>query len=249
MDIKTSLFSVSGISCGKCVEHIEGALKSVDQLTSVHVYRKPDRVEISSTQNFNLDEFQVIFKELGLNKYTFSEFIENSPSEEVKSSMSVVSRLFPLFLIISYLLVAILTIAFVQSDWRLESIMFHYMAGFFLIFSFFKFLNLNGFVDAFQTYDPIAKCWKPYGYFYASLELVWGLSYLIFPLSIFLNLSVLLILGISSLGVWRAVRSQKEIQCACLGTLFNLPMTHVTMVENISMLSMAGLAVYNSLFH
>ncbi len=165
----------------------------------------------------------------------------------MKTAIFSISRLFPLFLIISYLLMTTIIIAFVTSNFSPMNLMSHYMAGFFLTFSFFKFLNLKGFSKAFQTYDLIAKQWNPYGYIYAFLELTWGILYLVSPHSMLLNICVLFILSLSSIGVWKALRSQKEIQCACLGTLFNLPMTHVTMVENISMISMAGFFVYQGL--
>ena len=116
-----------------------------------------------------------------------------------------------------------------------------YMGGFFLIFSFFKFINLEGFAEAFRSYDPIAKRWRPYGYLYASLELIFGIGYLISPRSFLLNLTVLTVLAISSWGVVRAVRNKSTIRCACLGTIFALPMTWVTIVENASMLGMAAL--------
>ena len=35
----------------------------------------------------------------------------------------------------------------------------HFMGGFFLVFSFFKLLNLSGFADAYRTYDVLAKVW------------------------------------------------------------------------------------------
>ena len=118
------------------------------------------------------------------------------------------------------------------------------MGAFFLIFSFFKFLNLQGFVTAFQSYDPIAARWPTYGYLYATLELVFGISYLFAPQARLLNFAVLLVLGISSWGVLRTVTSGRTVQCACLGTIFNLPMTWVTLVENALMLVMAAMLLF-----
>ena len=49
-----------------------------------------------------------------------------------------------------------------------------FMAGFFLVFSFFKFLNLKGFVKVYQTYDLIAKKIPFYGYHYKGAALLPG---------------------------------------------------------------------------
>ena len=146
-------------------------------------------------------------------------------------------------LTLSYILITVLFIESAKSQWLLESVMSHYMAGFFIVFSFFKFLNLKGFADAFQTYDPIAKRFHGYGYVYAIFELMVGLAYLQVPNSILLNSSVLLVLTISSIGVFGALKAKQRIQCACLGTIFNLPMTKITLVENAMMMSMAILSI------
>ena len=47
------------------------------------------------------------------------------------------------------------------------------------------------------------------------------------------------ILGSTTLGVVQQLRKKSSIQCACLGTVLNLPMTEATLVENTIMLGMA----------
>src|ERR1700722_18931896 len=93
-----------------------------------------------------------------------------------------------------------------------------FMAGFFLLFSFFKFLNLQGFAKAYQTYDLIAKKFPFWGYLYPGIELVLGIGYLLQVCPLTINLISLIIMGISSLGVLIALTKKKSIQCACLGT-------------------------------
>ena len=41
------------------------------------------------------------------------------------------------------------------------------------------------------------------------------------------------------IGVSKSVIQKSKIQCACLGTVFNLPMSYITIIENGIMLSMA----------
>ena len=52
-----------------------------------------------------------------------------------------------------------------------------FMAGFFLVFSFFKFLNLDGFADSYAMYDVVALKFKAWGYIYALIELSLGIAY------------------------------------------------------------------------
>jgi hypothetical protein len=42
------------------------------------------------------------------------------------------------------------------------------------------------------------------------------------------------------IGVIKAVTSKQTIRCACLGTIFNLPMSTVTIIEDALMLAMAA---------
>ena len=41
-------------------------------------------------------------------------------------------------------------------------------------------------------------------------------------------------------GVVKVLLSKQQIQCACLGSVLNLPMTEATLIENVVMIGMAG---------
>ena len=56
--------------------------------------------------------------------------------------------------------------------------MSRFMAGFFLVFSFFKLLNLRAFADAYAGYDVVAARWRVWGYDYPFVELALGAAYL-----------------------------------------------------------------------
>jgi hypothetical protein len=51
-----------------------------------------------------------------------------------------------------------------------------FMSGFFLVFSFFKMLDINGFADSYSMYDIVAKKLKAWGYIYVFVELALGLA-------------------------------------------------------------------------
>lgn len=114
-----------------------------------------------------------------------------------------------------------------------------FMAGFFIFFSFFKFLNLQGFADAFTTYDVIAKRFRAYSFAYPFIELSLGIAFALGQLTVAADILTIMILTIGNYGVWQVLRQKKQIQCACLGTIFNLPMTKITLFENSLMTIMA----------
>ena len=51
-------------------------------------------------------------------------------------------------------------------------------------------------------------------------------------------------MSFSAIGVIRAVVGRTQIQCACLGTVFNLPMSTVTIVEDVGMVVMAIVMIW-----
>jgi len=79
-----------------------------------------------------------------------------------------------------------------------------------------------------------------YGYIYPFIELCLGFAYLLNPLAFTTNLIALIIMLFSSAGVILAVSNKQKIRCACLGSVFNLPMSTITIVEDLSMAAMAA---------
>ena len=88
-------------------------------------------------------------------------------------------------------------------------------------------------------YDIIAARWKGWGYTYPFVELALGILYLINFMPFYTNLITAIILGISSIGVIESNLNKRKIKCACLGDVFNLPMSTVTIVEDLTMVGMA----------
>jgi hypothetical protein len=115
-----------------------------------------------------------------------------------------------------------------------------FMAAFFLIFGSLKVLNWKKFAEMFRAYDPLAARSRFYAYLYPALEIGLGLAYAFYlsPEIVF-NVVTILILGASTIGIIKALRKGKELNCACLGGYFNIPISSFTIFENILMILMA----------
>lgn len=120
----------------------------------------------------------------------------------------------------------------------------HFMAGFFLVFSFFKILNLKGFADSYAMYDVVAARWKTWGLIYPFVELALGILYLTNSFPVYTNWITIVVLGVSSIGVIQSNLNQKKIKCACLGDVFNLPMSTITIIEDVAMVAMAAFMLF-----
>jgi hypothetical protein len=160
--------------------------------------------------------------------------------EEKKSKLA---KLKPLLIIIFYITTTSVLLNY--KEWFLGEFMLDFMGLFYIVFSFFKMLDLNGFKMSFGMYDPIAKKVPFYGKIYPFIETALGLLFLMrFEIDIAL-VATLVILGITTIGVTKTLLDKKSIRCACLGTALKLPMTEATFIENAIMIVMAVLMLLN----
>jgi copper chaperone CopZ len=230
----THTYKVSGMTCQHCSASVEDSLKTIENIKSVNVSLEKEEAEIDMEKHVELEELQNALS----SKYEISQksdFVDKS-GENIQEQ-SKAQQLFPLFLIFAYITGASILLNF--SDWELSSFMFDFMGLFYIVFSFFKFLDYTGFPDSFRMYDPLAKAIPAYGWIYPFIETALGLMFLMrFEINIAL-VATIVILGITTVGVTRSLFSKKVIKCACLGTALNLPMTEATFIENTIMLVMA----------
>jgi len=159
-----------------------------------------------------------------------------SPAEAKKSWIATYH---PLLLILAYLVGLVGLFEVTSGAFHPMRAMAHFMGGFFIAFSFFKLLDLPGFVRSYQTYDVLARKWTAYGYAYPFIELALGIAYLTGVAPLLTNLVTLAVMVLGLVGVTQALLAKRQIKCACLGSVFNLPMSSVTFLEDGLMAAMA----------
>jgi hypothetical protein len=147
----------------------------------------------------------------------------------------------PVLLLFFYITVVAFLSQFGNGEFSFMTWMNSFMAGFFLAFSFFKLINLREFYHAYQMYDVIAKRFPVWAMIYPFLELGLGLAFLTNINAMATNSITFVIMGVSIIGVVKSVLNKTEIKCACLGAVFNLPMSTITIVEDALMVVMSGI--------
>jgi hypothetical protein len=150
---------------------------------------------------------------------------------------------YPIFLIFAYIAGIALINNFHKNGINGLGWMNQFMAGFFLVFSGFKLLDLQGFAQGYATYDLLAKRWATYGYIYPFLELGLGLLYVGGWLVIIAPLLTIIIMGFSSLGVIASLLKKQHFYCACTGTILKIPLSSVTLIEDMAMVVLAALSL------
>ncbi len=121
----------------------------------------------------------------------------------------------------------------------------HYFMGFFLCqFAMLKLFDINGFADGFQMYDLIARHCRTYALLYPFIELLLGLLYLARIVPEWTYAATVLVMGIGTIGVVRALFGGMNVHCACMGTILKVPLSTVTLSEDIGMGVMAALMLW-----
>ncbi len=233
-------YIVSNMTCNGCVAKVKSQLLMHPDITEAVVTLEGGKTEITMVRHLTIADLQQAIgfdSKYKINRDAADTSHHKVVSTEQRSWLEIYKPLFLIFLFISG--VSIFAAIDIES---VNGMMFMntFMAGFFLVFSFFKLLNLKAFAESYAMYDLLAKRLPAYGFVYPFIELGLGIAYLVHANAQFTNLATITVMGFSSVGVIQSVVNKKKIQCACLGAVFNLPMSTVTIVEDLVMVVMAG---------
>ena len=234
--MKQLQYKISGMTCSSCVETVTKAIESIRNVKNVTVSLDPGLAVVESNEDVSVGVIQSVLP----NKFSAKPF-EYYGDVNTDGKEPYLAKLFPLILILSYISLTSIIINFGRS---LDDLMMDFMGIFFIVFSFFKFLDYKSFPNSFAMYDPLAKALPLYGWIYPFIETILGLMFL-FRFQLFTSIIItILLLGITTYGVVNVLKNKQTIQCACLGTAIKLPMTIATLIENGIMIIMALISIW-----
>jgi copper chaperone CopZ len=216
-------FSVTGMTCANCARKVEATLQQLS--ADIRVTLDPPRAVVPPS--ISVSTLNGALAAVG--KYRVSEA---SSQPLLPGALTVwLTSYYPLLLIMALIAVASLA----GDSWMMS-----FMAGFYIVFGAFKLLDVPAFANSYARYDIIAKAFRPWGYIYPFVEMALGFAFLFwFEMRAAAWIALILSL-VGAVGVIQSVMRKQTIQCACLGTVFNLPMSTVTIVENLGMAAMAA---------
>ena len=226
------------MTCGSCEAKVKSSLLILPNVTEVEVSKEKQTATISMDNHIALSTFQNALDK----KYSITAIEHNETAEQAKSWLATYK---PILLIFGYITTISIIAASQQNGFRWMHGMNVFMAGFFLTFSFFKMLDLKGFAESYSMYDIVAGKVKAWGFIYAFVELSLGIAYATGFQPLITNIVTLAVMAISIIGVLQSVLNKRRIQCACLGAVFNLPMSTVTIIEDALMILMSGIMMLN----
>ena len=261
----TRSFRVEGMTCTSCAAKVQARLEALPEVASARVDKATDtatvELAVPAGQAYLQGALDARYRlrdsrskgsmSKGLSERDVAESAaparhhgsDQRPSDlrPQNSKPSFLTTYRPLLTIVGLIaLVTVLAEASSPGSFDFRTWMRLFMAGFLVVFAGFKLLDLRGFRDSYRMYDVVAERLPAWGLLYPFVELGLGLAYLTDVAPFWTNVVTIVVLGVSAVGVIRSVLDERAIECACLGTGFNLPMSTVTVVEDVGMVAMAA---------
>lgn len=134
---------------------------------------------------------------------------------------------------VAYVLIWVILVWWILS--RRYWVMIQFMWWFFVAVSLLKLLDLKWFVGAYAQYDLIAMKIPSRWWIYPFVELAIWVGFLLHLQVQWIALVTLILMTIWTIWVARKLMKHEQFQCACLGTKLNIPLTNLTLVEDLLM--------------
>lgn len=245
----------TNLNCGSCVAAVTPHLNAEGRIRRWSVDTKsPDKVLTVEGEGVGVETVERLVAAAGFRVLgeidpprDYTNGTGQAPTHQVAKPTSPPAATaeprtsyYPIFLLFGFLILGtgLLEVGAGAFEW--PRAMARFMGGFFLTFAFFKLLDVRGFADAYAGYDVIAARWRAYGYAYPFIELLLGAAYLSGFQPTVTNAVTLVVMSVGTVGVVRTLLARRKIRCACLGAVFNLPMSYVTLAEDALMAGMAA---------
>ncbi len=243
----THTYKVSGMTCSSCQQKVEEHLSKVNGVDTVHTNLATGEAAITMHHHVDTALLQQALKDYP--KYQLTEVVSTmhhtAPAVDETEQKSWLQTYKPILLVFAFITGATLLVQLNNTSFNVYSWMDSFMAAFFLVFSFFKLLDVKAFAESYFSYDIIARKWFGWGYVYPFVELALGIAYLVGFAPVITNAVTLVVMSLSIIGVLRSVLNKRKIRCACLGAVFNLPMSTITIIEDGLMIGMSAFMLIN----
>lgn len=241
-------YTISGATCQGCIKTISAKILELEAVNSI------DQIDLNSITlnlktHLGLEQLNVALEGT---KYKLSNeqmMMPKANDPEVQANIKL-KDFIPLIVVFIYIFGGALVLSNLTnlnsmpgmshtvSSWVMNFMNF-VMGLWFLVFAMFKLFDLKGFAEGYSQYDLIAKKWFGWGFVYPFVEVVLGLSYLFGFQMLATNIITLILMTIGAIGVGIKISKKEKFRCACLGTIFRIPLTQITLYEDIFMALMA----------
>jgi len=164
-----------------------------------------------------------------------------------KTSLLLLLSFFATCLGLNYLYLTYETNESEKSEELTKELMPRTMGTIFLVLGLLKLTDLRSFSNIFSKYDVVAKRVPVYGYLYPFLEIMIGLSLFVkdYRVPAYKTIIVLMTIGLFGIfGIMVSKGSTLRLRCGCMGSLLHVPLSYVTISENLVMIAMSSYLLF-----
>jgi cation transport ATPase len=230
------------MTCSGCISKVKSELLKLGDVLNAELQLQAPQATITMQKHIPTAVLQAAINNAGEKyKITDADTHMAHSAATTQDEAATGDSYYPIFLIFGYIAGITLLVQFAQGGFHAMQWMSHFMAGFFFVFSFFKLMNLKGFAEGYRSYDVVAKVIPAYGFVYPFIELALGIAFLTGFEPVFTNMATLIVMGVSTIGVVQSLLKKTPFQCACLGTVIKLPLSKVTLFEDLLMVAMSAI--------
>jgi len=140
----------------------------------------------------------------------------------------------PVFYVYAFSLLISLNIVFFY-DLNIRSLFLYFLGFFSLTFGILKFINLNSYIDSLLEYDFIAQRFKFYAYLIPVFEIVFGVLFVLQKEYLLIEYLCIIFFTLNIVVIANALEKRRNFTCACMGGLFKIPLSYVSLLESLTM--------------
>ena len=150
------------MTCSGCQHKVEALLTQVKDVQKVDISLAEGTADITMAQHIPTSTLRDALKDYP--KYQLSEAQHTMSMDMDTENRTWLATYKPILLIFGYILTIAIIAGYTAHGFMTMTAMRIFMSGFFLTFSFFKLLNLQGFANSNSMYDIVAKRFRAWGY-------------------------------------------------------------------------------------
>lgn len=234
-----TVYRVQGMTCGKCASHIKDALSS--HVDHVEISLKSKQVRLSGGVHADITQLNILLSEAG--GYAFHEL--SGGGSKATGVLGVLSAYKHLWVVLGLVIAGTYYLHLRQPfGVSIDLVLMDFMGVFFIIFGFFKMLDLKGFKAAFGGYDIIASRVPIYGFVYPFIEIVLGIGYLMVFMPAALNIAAVILMLLNLASFIPALGGHKTARRACIGSTFSLPAGFIGILGSLTIIIFACALLY-----
>ena len=156
---------------------------------------------------------------------------------DIQNNLSFKERVLtylPVFYVYAFSILVSLNIVFFY-DLNIRSLILYFLGFFSLTFGILKFINLNSYVESLLEYDFIAQRFKLYAYLIPILELIFGVLFILQREILLIEYLCIIFFTLNIVVIANALEKRRSFTCACMGGLFKIPLSYVSLLESFTM--------------